>query len=54
MFEVNRALTNSRAHVTVRLIKIGYTDKGNLTRVVGEHACAEEVFAYAPAVMAAV
>ncbi|GAB7336743.1 hypothetical protein MBLNU13_g10839t1 [Cladosporium sp. NU13] len=54
MFEVNRALANARAHVTVRLIKMGYTDKGNLTGVVGENACAEEVFAYAPAVMAAV
>jgi hypothetical protein len=54
MFEVNKALANTRAHVTVRLIKIGYIDKGNLTSVVGENACAEEVFAYAAAVMAVV
>ena len=54
MFEVNKALANARAHVTVRLIKMGYTDKGNLTGVVGENACADEIFAHAPAVMAAV
>jgi hypothetical protein len=54
MFEVNKALANARAHVTVRLIKMGYTDKGNLTGVVGANACADEVFAHAPAVMAAV
>jgi hypothetical protein len=54
MFEVNRALANARAHVTVRRIMMGYTDKGNLTGVVGENACADEIFAYAPAVMAAV
>jgi len=54
MFEVNKALANARAHVTVRLIKMGYTDKGNLTGVVGENACADEVLAYASAVMAAV
>lgn len=35
-------------------MKMGYTEKGNLTGVVGENACADEVFAYAPAVMAAV
>jgi hypothetical protein len=33
---------------------MGYTEKGNLTGVVGENACADEVFAYALAVMAAV
>jgi hypothetical protein len=54
MFEVNKALANSRAYVTVRLIKMGYTDKGNLTSVVGENAYAEEVFVYVAAVMAAV
>ena len=54
MFEVNKALANARAHVTVRLIKMGYTDKGNLTGVMGENACADEIFEYAPAVMAAV
>ena len=54
MFEVNKALANARAHVTVRLIKMGYTDKGNLTGVVGENTCADEVLAYALAVMAVV
>lgn len=54
MFEVNKALANARANVTVRLIKMGYTEKGNLTGVVGENACAEDLFAYASAVMAAV
>jgi hypothetical protein len=54
MFEVNKALINARAYVIVRLIKVGYTDKGNLTSVVGENVCAEEVFAYVAAVMAAV
>jgi hypothetical protein len=47
MFEVNKALANARAHVTVRLIKIGYTEKGNLTGVIGENAYAEDHFAYA-------
>jgi hypothetical protein len=54
MFEVNKALANARAHVTVRLIKMGYTEKGNLTGVMGENACAEDVFAHAQAVMAVV
>jgi hypothetical protein len=54
MFEVNKALAHARAHVTVRLIKMGYTDKGNLTGVVSENACADELLNYAPAVMAAV
>ena len=52
MFEVNKALANARAHVTVRLIKMGYTEKGNLTGVMGENACAEDLFAHAHAVMA--
>jgi hypothetical protein len=54
MFEVNKALANARAHVTIRLIKMGYTEKGNLTGVMGENACAEDLFAHAQAVMAAV
>lgn len=54
MFEVNKALANARAHVTVRLIKMGYTEKGNLTGVMGENACAEDLFAHAQAVMAVV
>jgi hypothetical protein len=43
MFEVNKALAHARAHVTVRLIKMGYTDKGDLTGVVSENACADEL-----------
>jgi hypothetical protein len=54
MFKVNKALTNARAHITVRLIKMGYTDKGNLTGIVGENTYAEEVLAYVAAVMATV
>ncbi|KAI7221198.1 hypothetical protein KC343_g620 [Hortaea werneckii] len=54
MFDINKALANARANVTVRLIKMGYTEKGNLTGVFGENACAEDLFAYASAVMAAV
>lgn len=54
MFEVNKALAYSRAHVTVRLTKMGYTGNGNLTGVISEHACADELLNYAPAVMAAV
>jgi hypothetical protein len=54
MFEVNKALANARAYVTVRLIKMGYTEKGNLTGVIGENACAEDLFAHAQAVMAVV
>lgn len=54
MFEVNKALELARAHVTVRLIKIGYTEKGNLTGVMSENACAEELLKHAPTVIAAV
>jgi hypothetical protein len=54
MFEVNKALAHARAKVTVRLIKMGYTEKGNLTGVMGENACAEDLFTHAQAVMAVV
>jgi hypothetical protein len=54
MFKVNKALANARAHVTVRLIKMAYTEKGNLTGVMGENACAEDLFAHAQAVTAVV
>jgi hypothetical protein len=47
MFEVNKALTHARANVPVRLINIGYTEKGHLTGEMGENACAEDLFAYA-------
>lgn len=33
---------------------MGYTEKDNLTGVVGENACADDLFAYASTVMAAV
>ena len=46
MFEVNKALTYARANITVRVIKIGYTEKGNLTAVIGENTCAEDLFAH--------
>jgi hypothetical protein len=51
MFEVNKALAHARAHVTVRLTKIGYKCKGNLTGVMSEHACADELLNYAPVVI---
>jgi hypothetical protein len=54
IFEVNKALAYARASVTVRLIIMGYTERGNLTGVMSENACADDLFAYAPAVMAAV
>jgi hypothetical protein len=54
MFEVNKAPAHARAKVPVRLIKMGYTEKGKLTGVRGENACAEDLFAYARAVMAVV
>lgn len=54
MFEVNKALAHARAQVTVRLIKMVYTEKGNLTGVMSENASAEELLDYAPIVMAAV
>jgi hypothetical protein len=54
MFEVNKAFANARAHVTVSLIKMGYTEKGNLTSVMGENAYAEDLFAHAQTVMAVV
>lgn len=52
--KVNKALAHARAHVTVRLTKMGYTDKGNLTGVISENACADELLNFAPVVMAAV
>lgn len=54
MFEVNKALAHAKAHVTVRLMKIGYTEKGNLTGVMSENANAGELLEYAPTVMAAI
>lgn len=54
MLEVNRALALARAHVTVRLIKMRYIDKGNLTGVMCDNACADDLLRYAPTVMAAV
>lgn len=54
MFEVNKVLAPARANVTVRPIKMGYTEKGNLTDVMGENTCAEDLFIYAQTVVAAV
>ena len=54
MFEVNKALAHARVKLTVRLIKMGYMEKSNLTGVMGEKACAEDLFAHAQAVMAVV
>ncbi|KAI7695416.1 hypothetical protein KC353_g17883 [Hortaea werneckii] len=51
MFDINKALAHARAHVTVRLIKLKYTERGNLSGVLGEHACAEELLDYAPVVV---
>jgi hypothetical protein len=51
---VNKALVHARANVTVRVTKMGCTEKGNLTGVMSENAYADDLFAYAPAVMAAV
>jgi hypothetical protein len=49
--EVNKALAHARAHVAVRLINLRYTDKGNLSGVVRENACAEDLLEFTPAVM---
>lgn len=54
MFEVNKALAHARAYVTVRLVKMGYTEKGSLTGVMSENACFEDLLEYATTVMAAV
>lgn len=40
--------------MTVILIKMRYTDKGNLTGVVSQNACADELLSYSTVVMAAV
>jgi hypothetical protein len=53
MFDVNKALAHARADVMVRLVKMKYTEKGNLSCVLSEHACAEDLLEYAPAVMPA-
>jgi hypothetical protein len=39
-FEVNTGLAPARAHVAVRLNSSRYTEKGNLSGVVREDACA--------------
>jgi hypothetical protein len=54
MFEVNKALAQARAHVMVRLVEIRYTEKRNLSGVMSENACAEDLIEFAPTVMAAV
>jgi hypothetical protein len=54
MFKVNKALAHARAHVTARLINLRYTEKSNLSRVVREKACAEDMLANAAIVMPAV
>lgn len=54
MFDVNKALAHARADVAVRLIKLKYTEKENLSGVLRENACAEDLLEYAPAVMTAV
>ena len=51
MFEVNKALAHARAHVAVRLINLRYTEKGNLSGVVRENACAEDLLEFTTAVM---
>jgi hypothetical protein len=51
MFEVNKALAHARAHVAVRLINLRYTEKGNLSGVVRENACIEDLLEFTPAVM---
>jgi len=38
----------------VRLIKIGYIDKGNLTSIVGENVYANEIFVHVLAMIATV
>lgn len=53
-FEVNKALAHAGANVTVRLIKLKYTEKGNLSGLVRENSCAEDLLEYAPAVMMAI
>lgn len=54
MFEVNKALAHARAPVALRLVKMHYTDKGNLTCVMSENASADELLNSAPTVMGAV
>lgn len=54
MFEVNKALANTRAHTTIRLIKMRYTDKGNLSAVMRDNVCAEDLLEYTPTIMSVV
>lgn len=51
MFEINKALAHARASVAVRLINLKYTEKGNLSGIVSENACADDLFGYAAIVM---
>jgi hypothetical protein len=54
MFEVNTALAHTCAHVAVRLINLRYTEKGNLSGVVREIACAGDLLEFTPAVSSTV
>jgi hypothetical protein len=49
--EVNKALAHARAYVAVRLINLRYTDKGNLSGVVRENACTEDLLEFILAMM---
>ena len=51
MFEINKALAHARVSVAVRLINLKYTEKGNLSDIVSENACADDLFGYPAIVM---
>lgn len=51
MFEINKALAHAQAQVAVRLISLKYTAKGNLSGLMSENACAEDLLQYAAIVM---
>lgn len=43
MFEFDQALPHVRAHVTVRMVQMRYTEKGDMSDVMRENACAEDL-----------
>jgi hypothetical protein len=54
MFEVNKALAHARAYATVRLNKVGFTEKGNLTGVMSKNAYAKDLLEFVLTLIAAV
>jgi hypothetical protein len=54
MFEINKALAHAKANVAVRLVRLRYTEKGNLSGLVSENADADDLLKYGTIVLSTV